>query len=217
MHADFAANTVQTLIAAIPDQRLRALVTEILAAVVRCLTAETAASAPDPVPDNGRRRRSRDKARAHWSQAQRDAHNAKLREQRKLAAASRSQRRSHRPKIASENKTSAGDGTSGNGTGSGQVSAKALWKQAAKLEPKAPWRAVVRELGVPEGAAQNAHRDGALRTLSVEEIRHQSVLSPGGPSTAAQSTSHIGSRQRNSRIQNVSGLSQGLAGHPAAG
>jgi hypothetical protein len=37
-----------------------------------------------------------------------------------------------------------------------------LWKHAAKLEPKAPWRAVVRELGVPEGAAQNAHRDGAL-------------------------------------------------------
>jgi hypothetical protein len=37
-----------------------------------------------------------------------------------------------------------------------------LWEHAAKLEPKAPWRAIVRELGVAEAAAQAAQRDGIL-------------------------------------------------------
>jgi len=42
------------------------------------------------------------------------------------------------------------------------VKAEALWAHAAKLELKAPWRAVVRELGIAEAAAQAAQRDGIL-------------------------------------------------------
>jgi len=163
MHADFAANTVQTLIAAVPDQRLRALVTEILAAVVRCLTARTEAPARDPVPANGRRRRrgsSRDKARAHWSQARRDAENAKTRERRALAhaggAGNGRKRRGRKP--------SAGSATVNGAEANGRhvIKAQALWAHAAKLEPQAPWRAVVRELGIAEAAAQAAQRDGIL-------------------------------------------------------
>ena len=37
-----------------------------------------------------------------------------------------------------------------------------LWAHAAKLEPKEPWRAIVRELGIAEAAAQAAQRDGIL-------------------------------------------------------
>jgi len=74
MRANFAASAVHTLIATIPDQRLRELVTEILTAAVRYLTSSSATPEPAPVPGNGRRRhRSRDKARAHWSRARRDA------------------------------------------------------------------------------------------------------------------------------------------------
>ena len=147
MHADFAANTVQTLIATIPDHRLRELVVGIFLAAVRCLTVEAAAS-EQAAPVRA------DKARRHWSQARRDAHNATRREQRKLAAASSRQRRSRKPKA--ETTPVSGDG---NGRA---VSPAALWKHAAKLSPDAPWRIVAREFGVSENVAQNAHRDGIL-------------------------------------------------------
>jgi hypothetical protein len=42
------------------------------------------------------------------------------------------------------------------------VSAGALWEHARKLEPRQPWRAVARELGVSDGAAQLAHRNLAM-------------------------------------------------------
>jgi hypothetical protein len=87
MRATSAASTVRTLIAAIPDHRLRDLVVEFFLAAVQALAAETPASAPAPVPGNGRRRhRSRDKARAHWSRARRDAELAKRRERGKSAS-----------------------------------------------------------------------------------------------------------------------------------
>jgi hypothetical protein len=165
MHADFAANTVQTLIATIPDQRLRELVTEILTAAVRCLTAETAkaAASTTAAPANGRRRHhSRDKARAHWSRARRDAENAKHRERRALARAEGAgngrKRRGRKPSAGA----AAGNGAEAAANGRHVVKAQALWQHAAKLEPKEPWRAVVRELGIAEAAAQAAQRDGIL-------------------------------------------------------
>ena len=163
MHADFAANTVQTLIATIPDQRLRELVTEILTAAVRYLTSSSATPEPAPVPGNGRRRhRSRDKARAHWSRARRDAENAKHRERRALARAGRAgngrKRRGNKPTAG----TAASNGAAAAVNGRHAVKAEALWAHAAKLELKAPWRAVVRELGIAEAAAQAAQRDGIL-------------------------------------------------------
>jgi len=128
----------------------------------RRLTAEAAASAPASVPGNGRRHRSRDKARAHWSQARRDAELAKRREQRALARAGRAgngrKRRGRKPSTG----TAAGNGAETAADGRHVVKAQALWAHAAKLEPKEPWRAIVRELGIAEAAAQAAQRDGIL-------------------------------------------------------
>jgi hypothetical protein len=163
MRANFAASAVHTLIATIPDQRLRELVTEILTAAVRYLTSSSATPEPAPVPGNGRRRhRSRDKARAHWSRARRDAENAKHRERRALARAGRAgngrKRRGNKPTAG----TAASNGAAAAVNGRHAVKAEALWAHAAKLELKAPWRAVVRELGIAEAAAQAAQRDGIL-------------------------------------------------------
>jgi hypothetical protein len=153
MHANF----VHTLIAAVPDQRLRELVVGIVLAAVRCLTAETAETSPT-APTHGRRHRSRDKARAHWSRARRDAELAKRRERRALARAGNGRKRRGRKPVAA-----AGNGTEATANGRRvPVTAAALWAHAAKLEPKAPWRAVVRELAVSESAAQAAERDGIL-------------------------------------------------------
>jgi hypothetical protein len=128
-------------------------------AAVRCLTAETAASASTTAPATGRRRhRSRDKARAHWSRARRDAELAKRRERRALARAGNGRKRRGRKGVAD-----AGNGTEATANGRRvPVTAAALWAHAAKLEPKAPWRAVVRELAVSESAAQAAMRDAVL-------------------------------------------------------
>jgi hypothetical protein len=151
-----SADTICNLVATIPEQRLRAFVrafvVEIAVSVLRCLITgvpepETAA----PV--------SADKARRHWSQARRGTHNAKRRDQRAAAAAG-ARRRRRRIKATGEASMPVGNGAGANGVGA--VSASALWKHAAKLEPKAPWRAVARELGVSDGAAQTAHRNEVL-------------------------------------------------------
>jgi hypothetical protein len=148
-----SADTIRNLVNAIPEQRLRRFVVEIAASALRCLMPgipELATTIP-PV--------STDKTRRHWSQARRAAHNAKRREKRAAAAAG-ARRRRRRSKAPGEANMPIGNGATANGVGA--VSATALWKHAAKLEPKAPWRAVVRELGVNEGAAQAAHRNGTL-------------------------------------------------------
>jgi hypothetical protein len=54
----------------------------------------------------------------------------------------------------------------GNGSSSTEAaatkSATKLWQHAEKLQPKAPWRAIVREFGVNEAVAQDAHRTHKL-------------------------------------------------------
>jgi hypothetical protein len=40
--------------------------------------------------------------------------------------------------------------------------AQTLWQHAEKLQPKAPWRAIVREFGINEAVAQDAHRNYKL-------------------------------------------------------
>jgi hypothetical protein len=49
-----------------------------------------------------------------------------------------------------------------NGEGAVPVSPEALWRHAERLEPQAPWKAVVRELGVKEVHAQAAYRKLSL-------------------------------------------------------
>jgi hypothetical protein len=157
-----AADTIRTLIAAVPDNRLRELFVELALAAL----AVPASDDPKPAARNGRRRRGHGKG---WRRgkgkhkidrhrrAYLDALNAKRREQRRLAreareAAGTAKRRGRKPR---------GNGAEAHGAGA-TVSAEALWEHARKLEPRQPWRAVSRELGVSDGAAQFAHRNLAM-------------------------------------------------------
>jgi hypothetical protein len=157
-----AADTIRTLIAAVPDDRLREIFLDLALAAL----AVPAVAEPKPAARNGRRRRGRGKG---WRRgkgthkidrrrrAYLDALNAKRREERRLAreaqeAAGTARRRGRKPK---------GNGAQPHGNGA-TVSAEALWEHARKLEPRQPWRAVARELGVSDGAAQLAHRNLAM-------------------------------------------------------
>jgi hypothetical protein len=160
-----AADTIRTLIAAIPDDRLRELFIELALAAL----AVPAVEEPKPAARNGRRRRGRGKGWRHGKgkhkidrhrRAYLDALNAKRRAKRRLAreaqeAAGTARRRGRKPK---------GNGAQPHGNGATVSAAAALWEQARKLEPRQPWRAVARELGISEGAAQVA-----LRNLAVPE------------------------------------------------
>ena len=167
MRPHSAADTIRTLVAAVPDDRLRELFLDLALATLAVPFVEE----PRPAR-NGRRRRGRGKG---WrrgkgkhkidrlSRAYLDAVNAKRREHRRLAREAREAagtvKRRGRPK-----KTK-GEGAHSNGNDrSATVSPAALWQHVKKLEPKQPWRAVARELGVSDGAAQVAHRNLAMQT-----------------------------------------------------
>ena len=146
MRPTLAESTIRALIATIDEQRLRALIVELIITALRCMAASPASPEVAAPPSNGRRRR-------HWSRARRAAENTKRREKRRATP----RRRSRRPKV-----DASGNGSEPTANGRFAVSPAALWEHAAKLEPKAPWRAIVRELGVTESAAQAAQRDGIL-------------------------------------------------------
>jgi hypothetical protein len=148
--------TLRALIAAIPDDRLRELFVELALTAFACRSASVRSAEP---PANGRRRgRPPGRTPVRRSRAARDAANAKRREKRRQAALARvaagdtPKRRGRKPKT---------NGAEAHGNGA-TISAAALWEHARKLEPRQPWRAVVRELGVNEGAAQFAHRNLAM-------------------------------------------------------
>jgi hypothetical protein len=157
-----AADTIRTLIAAVPDERLREIFLELALAAL----AGPAVEQPKPAARNGRRRRRgkgwrRGKGKHkidRRSRAYLDTFNAKRREKRRQAALARvaagaaPKRRGRKPK---------GNSAEAHGNGA-TISAAALWEHARKLEPRTPWRAVARELGVSDGAAQLAHRNLAM-------------------------------------------------------
>jgi hypothetical protein len=142
-----AADTIRTLIAAVPDDRLRELFLEFALAAL----AVPAVEEPKPAPRNGRLRGTTISTRSTPNAARSDG-----------------RPRSHTsppatpPSAAVANRRkNNGAGAHGNGA---TVSAEALWEHARKLEPRQPWRAVSRELGISEGATQLA-----LRNLTVSE------------------------------------------------
>jgi hypothetical protein len=159
-------DVISTLVADASEQRLRAFVAELVAALLRCLIMPPA-SVP-ATASNGRRRSrhakpSDNKTRRHWTPAQRDAMNAKRRAKRQAAKAAAPgngrKRRGRKPKAAA----AAGNGAEATADGRRvPVTAKAFWRHAAKLSPQEPWRAIVRELGVAESTAQGAMRDAVL-------------------------------------------------------
>jgi hypothetical protein len=154
--ADVAAirNTFDSVLAALPQDRLRTLVLELMFAPLTT-TAHCKPGRPrrgvegeNVVPlHRKRRRRGRPAVDA-----------AKLAERRKRAAASRKAAR-HAAKAAKATK-----GTTVP-TGNGEdmpVTAADLWRHAEKLQPTRPWMAVVRELGVKDIHAQAAYRNQSL-------------------------------------------------------
>jgi hypothetical protein len=156
--------TVRALIAAIPDDRLRELFLELALAALA-----VPAVVEKQVPRNGRRRRGSGKGWRHGKgkhkidrrrRAYLDALNAKRREKREAATLAREAAGAVRKKPGPKPKPkSNGAQVHGNGV---TVAAAALWEHARKLEPRQPWRAVARELGVSDGAAQLAHRNLAM-------------------------------------------------------
>jgi hypothetical protein len=138
MHAaESTTAALRTLIAAIPDDRLRELVLELMLNGL----AASAPAAPAEAPALAKRR-------GGWPRGRRrGARKARATAARKVAT--RRRRYSRQPKA---------NGSNGAETGS----AKTLWQHAERLQPKAPWRAVVREFGINEAVAQDAHRNHTL-------------------------------------------------------
>jgi hypothetical protein len=144
-------HAVHAFVATISESDLRTLVAELVAVLLRCFGASPGSSPEvnEISPGGNGRRRS-------WSQARRDAQNAKRRGLRATPGNGR-RRRGRKPKGERAARNGAEATTEDQG-----VTAQRLWEHAARLEPKAPWRAIVREFGVADAVAQQAHRDGVL-------------------------------------------------------
>ena len=164
------APILRALIAAVPDDRLRDLVLELA-------LRDAPSGAPATPADSGA-----DQARPAPRRLVRGAPRCPPGESRRRqpthgeTAAERSSRR----RLANAVGAKRGRGAprakaAGNGHGNGKpatrqrrgrategVSAETFWNHARKLSPKEPWRAVVRELDISNGAAREALRNTAL-------------------------------------------------------
>ena len=144
-----AADTIRTLIAAVPDDRLRELFLELALAAL----AVPAVEEPKPAARNGRRRRSRGKG---WRRgkgkhkidrhrrAYLDALNAKRREKRRLAREAREAAGTTLPSAAAASRRP----TARRLTATAPPSPpRHCGSTPASSSRKQPWRAVARELG----------------------------------------------------------------------
>jgi hypothetical protein len=80
---------------------------------------------------------------------------AKLAERRKRYAAKRKAKRQAA-------KAAAAKAAAANANGQDVISAEAFWRHAEKIEPKAPWKPVMREFGTNEGVAKHAFKSKGL-------------------------------------------------------
>jgi hypothetical protein len=175
---------LQVLVAAIPDAALRPLLIELLQNGAMPTPAKPAPTTKPAAPAKpaaakrspGRPRGRPSKAAVLARQRERDA---TLKREKRSAAAE--------AKKSNTAQTSTAKANGANGAGSRELrrerdrarhaakaaaigpssavaaaaeaaSAKTLWQHAEKLQPKAPWRAVVREFGINEAVALDAHR-----------------------------------------------------------
>jgi hypothetical protein len=148
---------LRSVIAAIPDDRLREFVLEVLLAGLTAAPASVRAKAPATLtPQAGTRprgwprgrprgpRKPADKAARLVAQRRRDA------EKKRAARAAARAARQAKP-------------NGSKGRGSPEITpAQTMWQHAEKLQPKAPWRVIVREFGINEAVAQDAHRTHKL-------------------------------------------------------
>jgi hypothetical protein len=162
------ANTpLQTLVAALPDEALRPLVLALL---------QNGASAPAAEPATPPRRAARPRLvakprRGGWPKGKprrgrppkvetAAALEAKLAARRERNnAAARAKRSAAKVEHASTSAQQTADQASnGNGVTQPKPTAAMLWAHAATLSPKAPWKAVARELGTNEQQAVDCYR-----------------------------------------------------------
>jgi hypothetical protein len=150
-----AAAIVRALVASLPEDRLRGL---LVALVLEGLMPPTSITEP-------RRRRGRPPtAAAAANGRRRKAANGRLRgavkavTEAKPVARKRGRRALREARPAPE---PAGE-TAGNGNGAVAITPEALWRHAERIEPQAPWRAIMREFDVPAAAAQQAYRSLSL-------------------------------------------------------
>jgi hypothetical protein len=151
------APALRSLISAIPDDRLRELVLEMLLATLTTPVArprEPKPPAPAKRPLGKKRGRPRGPRKSTLAAAAADE---KLAQQRQRDAALK------REKRAAARAARQAKPNGSNGRNSPEItSAQTLWQHAEKLQPKAPWRAIVREFGINEAVAQDAHRTHKL-------------------------------------------------------
>jgi hypothetical protein len=157
------APALRSLIAAIPDDRLRELVLEILTAPAR-VTKPPAIVAKRfggwPLGKKRGRPRKTTTTKAAKARAKRAAADAKTSAAKVNGAdgADPRERRRERDRARHAAKAAAIGPAGGAAAAAEAASAKTLWQHAEKLQPKAPWRAVVREFGINEAVALDAHR-----------------------------------------------------------
>src|SRR5262245_4928619 len=129
--------TVQALIANLDEARLRVFVSDVVAALLRCVMAEPVAVPLSGTPISGRRQ---------WSEARRAAENAKRREKRRATVGGNGRRRRRR-RDAGERAPTEPSAVPGR-NGRGAVTAERLWQHARSLAPEQPWQAVCREFRI---------------------------------------------------------------------
>lgn len=153
------APALRLLIGAVPNDRLRDLMLELLLRGVpagpSAILAPATATATDPAPA---------KRRSGWPKGvPRGPRKAKA--ENGAAAVedySAVRRRRYAEKRAAERASSGHAKGSGNGSGQEGISGREFWDHARKLSPKEPWRSVVRELDISNGGAREALRTTTL-------------------------------------------------------
>jgi hypothetical protein len=147
------------LIAALPDEHLREFVLEVLLA---SLTAPPQVTKPPAIvakrPPGWRLGKKRGRPRGpRKSTLAAAAADEKLAQQRQRDAALKREKRA-----AARTARQAKPNGSNRRNSPEITSAQTLWQHAEKLQPKAPWRAIVREFGINEAVAQDAYRTRKL-------------------------------------------------------
>jgi hypothetical protein len=156
---DAIRSAFNSVLAALPENRLRNLVLELLFSPFTTTTQHRKIGRPRkgdvegenvvPLQRNGRRRRKG------------AVDETKLAARRQRAAASRRAKR-HAAKAIEATKPAAAAGNGTDAPVTAQAQAQAFWQRCEQIEPGAPWHIPVQKFGIREAVAQQAFR---ARTL----------------------------------------------------
>jgi hypothetical protein len=169
------APALRLLIGAVPNDRLRELMLELLlhgapagapASAQAAMLAAATSVPDDPAPAKRRpgwpKGKARGKRKAKAANGTADVEDYSVVRRRRYAekrAAERAAKAGVNGSPTPVNHNAARNGAAANSEG---VSAETFWNHARKLSPKEPWRAVVREFDISNGAAREALRNTAL-------------------------------------------------------